>query len=348
MNHDRIILAIVAVTVAVILIGEVIVYTSSTDSFDIDADISGSDIEYSISVRGSQVYSVVAMSSGMLHMSEVYVYYDANYGTSYEKDLGPVGSHELDQEYYIDQLVKHILARGSTPVTVLSAVELEAAMTKDLASGSFQKGLVVVSGALPDTIYIGDPGDLIFNWLSNGGRLYWAGNILGKYVATPGGITDALTGFDYQMEFFGASDCQNTGDAFFASEDVSGNSLRYDLSLKNNYVRYGIDVTKLPSTRDHLSIGYTDGTYDSIVFVSYGNGMVCVVSGNYSRTQYSDLAHVVASNVCYSTVVIETVTGSVRYGNDSGSIDISGASGHITVYAYLGGYFPVYGKLFPL
>ena len=344
MKHDRMIAAIAIVTIAVILIGEVIVYTTGTDDFNVNVNLSGKNAEFDISVRGSQVYSVVAMDNGsMKSMDEVYVYYDESYASAYVVEPGPIGSHELMQEYYVDQMTKHLVNRG-TSVRILSAADLAVAMNDDI-SGVLQKGLIVASGALPDTIYTGDTADLIFDWLNDGGRLFWVGNLLGKFIATPTGIVDVTS--DYQMLFFGVSDCLNASDDYLALEDVTDNNLRYDLSLRNNDIRYAVNTSKLTTAGvSCLATGFTDGTYDSIVLTEYGNGMVCVFGGDLSREQYRDVAQIVSSGVCYNTSVLDVVSGSIRYGSDSGSIDLSAAADNVVVYVYLGGYFPVYGRSF--
>jgi len=354
MKHERIITAIAAVMIVVVLIGEVIVYTSSTDSFNVDAKYSDGNVHYSVSISGSQVFSVIVMEDGMQPMTELYVYYDDGYASCYETERGPLGSPTVDQKSYIDQLVTALAFASELRVTILSADDLRAAMTDDVSAGNITKGLVVISGALPDTIYEGNTADLVFDWLADGGRLYWLGNLLGAYYSTPTGI-DVVSG-DYQAWFFGVSDCLNmdtNGTGFVSNDFIGGAStdgLRYNLSLKNNRVKYAVDTTKLTNYR---AVGYSDdNTYASIVLTEYvgGNGMICVLAGDYSRNQRSDLVQVLSSGLCYSTDVIGTADGSVKHGTLTGEIDVSGPGGiyppNVTVYIYLGGYFPVYGRLF--
>ena len=352
MKNDRIITVLAAVMIAAVLIGEVIVYTSSTDSFDVNASYSGGNLHYSVSVSGAQPFSVVAMDNGsVLSMTELYIYYDEGYASCYKTEPGPIGSPTVDQRYYIDQLITALAFASALPVKILSADGLEAAMLDDLG-GTIRKGLVVISGALPDVVYDGDPGNLIFQWLGNGGRLYWLGNLLGAYYSTKSGIME-VSG-NYQALFFGVSDCLNpdtSGNGFVSNDFATGMStdaLRHDLSLKNNRVKYGIDVTKL--INDFRAFGYSDdNAYASIVLTEYirGNGTICVLAGDLSRNQRSDLVQVISSGVTYSTDMIGTSAGSVRYGTVSGDISVGTPAG-LTVYVYLGGYFPVYGRLFSL
>jgi len=327
---------------AVVIIGEVVVYTSGTDDFNIDATKESGNVEYTISVNGAQVYTVLAMDNGsMKAMDEIYIYYDRNYATRYEYDVGAIGSTPFTHDFYIDQLVKLLRNASSTPVRILSADELAKAMDDDIGT-PFQKGLVVVSGALPDKVY-GDSKDVdVFDWLNDGGRLYWAGNLLGKYIATADGIETASS-VD-QNKFF--ADSLNTGDTSFVDKDDETNTLRYNLSLKNNDVRYGINVAQLPAGTNYRTAGYTDGVYSSVAMVEYGNGMVCVLGGNLKKIQCSDMSQLLSSNVVHTTEVKQVFEGDVQFGKVTGKIDVSGFTGNVSIYAYLGGYFQVYGRHF--
>ena len=342
MKRD-VITVLTLVIIAIVVIGEVIVYTSGTDDFNISVEQDGNELGYSISVKGSQVYSVVVMDNdNMLPMSEVYIYYDKNYATYYKHDTGAVGSSTFTHEYYIDQLIRLIENRSGMTVRIISATELEAAMDDDIGT-AFQKGLVVISGALPDTVYTGNSTDKIFDWMDDGGRLYWAGNLVGAFYATTTSIESVPDG--YQSLFFG-SDCLNTTDASFVDKDDDSNTLRYDLSLKNNDVRFSVDVSALPVGKKHLTMGFTNGTYSSIAMMEYGKGMICVLGGDLKKTQCDDMAKMISSNVVHSTKVIDAVTGDIRFGKATGTVDVTGFTGNISVYVYLGGYFQVYGRHF--
>lgn len=341
MNNTRMIEIIAVVIIATVLLGEVIVYTSGTDDYDSNVSLSDDGIDYNISVKGSQSYNVIAMENSMAAMAEIYVYFDSSYISNYESEEGPIGSHTADQEYFIDQLIKNLEFRGISNTKVVSAEELATAMTTDIIN-EFQKGLVVVSGALPDTIY-SETSNMIFQWLSQGGRLYWAGNLLGLYSSSTSGLTEMN---DHQNKFFGIN-CLNEGEQDFASKDVTGNTLRYDLSLKNNRIRYAIDSSILEASgKQCLAVGYEENGYSSIVFTEYGKGMICVLGGDLSRNMWSDLAQIISANITYVTSVIGTTEGTERYGNVSGSMNVSGTD--ISVYVYLGGYYPVYARYYDL
>jgi len=359
MNHDRIIMIIAAVLLASILIGEVVVYTSSTDSFSVDAEYDGSGgVDYSVSVNGSQVYRVIVMENSMQPMTELYIFYDEKYASDYRIEVAPIGSKPLTQFNYIDAFVTALGVASDLPVKILTADELLDAMTDDVGSGSdILKGLLVISGALPDVIYTGSSADLIFDWLGNGGRLYWLGNILGKYYSTTTGLEEVPATTEYQKLFFGV-DCINadtSGTGFVSNDFTKGPvaDLRYDLSIKNNRIKYGIDTTVLESNGiEYRAFGYSDDSnkFACIVLTEYtgGKGMICVMAGDYSRNQRSDLIQVISSGVDHSTDILGTADGSLKYSTQTGKIDVGPSVPNMTAYIYLGGYFPVYGRMITL
>lgn len=323
--------------VAIIMIGAVYIYTIDSGRYSSDASVNDGVLGYSVSATDNKEFSVTVFTS-MVEMTDLYIYYDETYASEYEEPTVAVGAMPLTQEYYINQLKSVLDCRGIKEAIELNASELAEAMNSDVKDGQFNKGLVVISGALPDTIYAGDGHDLIFQWLNNGGRLYWAGNLIGKYIASPDGITEA--GDDYQELFFG-TECLNTGDLDIAYLDVKDNGFQSALSIMNNNIKYGVDATKLS---DAIPIGYTEGDYSSIVLSKYGDGMICVFGGEYSNNQRTDLAQIIASNISYSSEMIDCVKGNVKGGTQISSIDLAGVSGDISVYIYMGGYYTVYGK----
>lgn len=346
MKFDRVLEILAVVLIAVVLVGEVVVYTTGQDSYSSNAEVDGDVLSYSVGADGSECYSVIVMDNGdMSEMTEVYIYYDDSYMSNYEEVEVAIGAKSLDQDYYIEQLVKQLDYSGAVTVTILNAEELAEALQSDIDCGDYTKGLIVISGALPDTVYTGESSNLIFTWMEDGGRLYWLGNLIGSCYATQDSL---ITVEDYQMLFFGV-ECLNTGDTEGEISDVSGNDLRYYLSLSNDSVEYGIDVDALISVKgsdDVLALGYYQDGYASIVMTSYGEGMICVIGGEYSDDQRGDLVQVVCSQVCYTTEVVTDITGSVTRETITGEYDLEGFTGNIAVYIYLGGYYPVHGDFY--
>jgi len=336
-------LSVLAVAiVAIVLIGEYAVYADGLYRYDADVQADGA---FTVSASGSENYSVVLTDNGgFTAVSSLYIYYDSSYGSNVKSVTVEIGAKGLTQDYYLSQLVNTLKYRGLTDVTYVNAEELAAALAADAASGTTAgKGLVVINGALPDTVYTGSSGDLILTWIHAGGSLYWAGGLLGAYVAHSDKTVEAVTG-DYQCLFFTA-DCLNTSETVTAFSEIAENSYRQDLSLMNNVVTYGVATAKL-TAGTYLAAGYTENGYASIACVQCGNGMVCIMGGDYSNNQRSDLATVICAGLCWSSQELDCQTGSVTRGTANGDLTVPSTHGKLVAYALLGGCFSVYGKSF--
>jgi len=331
--------------VAVVVIGEAYVYTIGDGRYSSDVRVTddGLGVEYSLTSKGSEQYSVLVLDNRTFEKIDTYyIYYDTDYGSELKKVPVPVGAKELTQEYHISQLITILHDRGVDNIVMLNASGLAAAMSSDIPAEAGTKGLIVLSGALPDTIYEGGPTDLIFDWLSAGGSLYWAGNLLGAYYGTSGGVVVPVTG--YEELFFGVSGCLNAGDTGSGISDVPGNDHRYSLSLMNGRTEYGVNVSVF-GIGSYLAIGYTDGTYCSAAMIKFGKGMICVLAGDFSNEQRHDLAQIVASGISAYTDTAGYANGDVKRGTVTGRVDVNLAPGNnYVVYVYYGGYFTVYGR----
>ena len=345
MRSNTVLTVIFVAIVATVLIGEAYVYTINDGRYSSDVNVNATKdgIVYSVSSKGSDIYSVLVLDNGAFERTETfYIFYDESYGSRLEKVQVPVGAKELTQWYYISQLVLTLNNRGVNNIEILNAADLAAAMASDLAPGgkATAKGLIVLSGALPDTIYRGYASDTVFNWIAAGGSLYWAGNLLGAYYSTPDGGTVPVTE-DYQLNFFGRSDCLNKEESGPVLDDITTNDLGRSLSMMNNRTRYGVDL----SVGGGLAIGYTDGIYGSAVMVRSGAGMICVLAGDLSNEQRHDLAQIVASGISPDSKNAGYAEGVIKRGTVTGTVDVAFVAGNnYTVYIYCGGYFTVYGK----
>ena len=334
-------MVIAVAMIAILVIGEVIVYTS--DSSDYSADIGMEDgvIEYDLGSRDSKVFDILVNdNNGYEAVHKLYLYLDTGYASKYSVDEADVGAAPTDQEYYLEQLVQLLEYRSDIETEFVDASQLREVMEDGVASGDCSgTGLVVVSGALPDTVYTGSLDDTVFDWISLGGTMYWAGGMIGAYYAT---TDDVYPVSDYQTLFFG-SDCLNTGDVTKAYSVVESNDYTSALSLSNNDVTYAVSQTALPEGTQSLSIGYEEDGYSSITLVGSGSGSVVVFGGQLGNFQRYDMAQVIASGIGPSSEIVEHVHGTVS-GSASGEIDVGSAD--VAVYVYLGGYYPVFGKGF--
>ncbi|AIZ57016.1 hypothetical protein Mpt1_c11540 [Candidatus Methanoplasma termitum] len=345
MRTNAILSMLFVIVLGAVLIGEVYVYTFNTGGYSSDVSLSGNEIDYGVTSHISTTYSIIITDNGNFSPNtSYYIYYDESYASKVNAVEIPVGAKALTEDYYISQLVHMLDYRGITNIEILNARELEERLSADTEAGTCAKGLIVLSGALPDTVYTGQNSDIIFSWLNDGGRLYWAGNLLGRYVSTPDGITDlGEKNNEYQVGFFG-TECLNTGETTTAYSDVTDNEYRFTLSMMNNNVKYGVDTSALPLS---LHVGYTEGGYYSTVLTAFGTngGMICVLGGDYSSYQRHDLAQVISSGLSPSSVMIGHATGDLKRTTLHGTIEIGTHDRNVMAYVYYGGYFPTYGRL---
>ena len=323
---------------AVILVGEYATY-GNVYRYDSSADAAGN---FSVYDSGSHCYTAVLTDNGGFQApTRFYIYYDEGYGSVVHDAKVEVGAKALDQQYYLSQLVNNLKYYSVTDVTYVNASELAAKMSEPAVG----VGLIVISGALPETVYDGTAGPVL-TWIAAGGSLYWAGEAIGKYVGKADGtVAEAPAG--YEALFLGTGTLNpETGDTR-ALEDIASNTYRRDLSLKNNDVRYAVNMASAGA--DSLAVGYQKDGCASSVLVKNGTGMVCVMGGNYSNNQRMDLANIIASGISYCSVELDCKNGTVARGTANGTFDAMPAAGHnASVFLYLGGDFSVYGKLYTM
>ncbi len=331
--NDRRLLIATALIIAVIIAGEAYIYCNDWDDM-YDVEISGKDV--SIRADSSVIYDIVAIDNGSkVPSSRVVLYYDSDQGEKLDGTRHATGGTYLSQEYYISQLGIQLKNRGTATET-MDADRLRIMMESAISSGRCNQSVVMVSGTIPDTVYSGDGSDLILRWLDMGGRIYWAGGIIGQYVSSSGGTVENL-GSDRQSLFLGAV-CQNPETTYGLSETEGG--WRTSLCLAGNGTRYAVDPTM---TESSLAMGYTDGRYSSVCLVGHGSGTVCILGGVLSNDQRYDMAQIVSAGVTDESVLVEHIHGSVTRSTVTETIAID-SSKNIMVYTYLGGYFTVYGR----
>lgn len=335
---ERPVLAIAAVLIALILIGEIYVYTVNPDDLydsSCSFDKTGNSIQYSITSNSSNCYSVVVTDNGSTTApTDIYFYYDEEYKSTAVAEKQPIGSKQLTEKYYLEQLEKQLANRGIKVKGWLNASELAG-----FVDDHFDCGLVMASGSLPSTVYSGPQSNSndIKSWINNGGSLYWVGGILGKTISTKDEVV-SVEG-DYQEYFFGASNCLNESDDNVVTEDyLVENDYRHSLSIMNNRVKYGFEIGT------GLGLGYCNSKYVSAGIAKCGTaGMVCIVGGDYSNNQRADLAQIISAGLTPYSQEIHVDSGTVTRCTVNGTINCS-TDTNLNVYIYLGGYYVVYGR----
>ena len=332
-------LVILAVVLcAVVVLGEAFTYWIDVHDYDAKAEFSSGRMDYSVSSSGSDTYSVVLMDdNGMESVKELHIYVDTGYDKYYQDVHKKSGIYHTEEQYYSEQIMKHLEFRGFKDVTLVEKDEL-IAYIDDTMSNPIGHGLFITSYALPSEIYSGNASDKILKWIDNGGTLYWSSSEIGKYYVDDNGLHEVA---DNQLLFFGR-ECVNTGNLEHATKTID-NGFRESFTLQDSGLKYALDTSELGNS---LSIGYCEDEYSSISFVKHGNGMICVI-GTMDEiiAQMEDTAQIIASGITYASEIIDTVKGDVVRGTVKGSIDYT-AVGNGCAYIYIGGTYTLYGRCF--
>ena len=334
MKKENRIVVVTMLILAAILVGEAYAYLPSDYGYSSEATLANGTVDYGIRTNGSNVYDVLLLDNKGYEAPEtLYVYRDPGFASNVNEDVAvEVGAQRMTQDYYIDQLILNLEYRGMTDVRILDASELGSALESDLTSSPVSKGLVMVSGAIPSNLFSGSSDDLLPKWVSQGGSLYWAGAVIGQYVAEG----KDLVKVDGSDVFIGTNSFET--EVRLAGSDAM---FRSELSYEYNHLVYAPDLSS--TSRTSLGAGYTDGVYDSVSLVSMGEGMVCIVAGEYNSKQIRDMSATVCSGLSPYSVVIGFDEGIVRESVDGG-FDVSAIQGNISLYVSVGGYFCVYAQ----
>lgn len=333
---DKIVVAAILVFI-IVLAGEFIVYGSDVFKYDADAEWTEDGIDYSVYSSGSDTYSVILSDNGKFDaVSSLYIYLDETYDDYFEQADSVVDMDRIDQSYWIDQIEKKSKNARFEDVIVCNESELIGILND--TENSRSRGLLVISYALPQSVYTGSEEDLLLKWISSGGSMYWMGSQIGKFYTSP----DSLKIVDNNQSLFFGIDCVNTGDTDLATSRIDSNVFAASLSLKNNSVKYGLNSESLT---DSLAIGYCENGFSSITFVRHGDGMICVLGGDYTYALTDDFTQILAAGVAYCTEILIVETGEVERETLHHSIKIN-PNDCTNVYIYIGGYYAVYGESF--
>jgi hypothetical protein len=196
-----------------------------------------------------------------------------------------------------------------------------------------------MSYALPVGIYSGSDGDVLFKWLAAGGSLYWMSSPIGMFYRTE----DRLSEVGNAQELFFGEECVNMDFAGPALSVIEDNGFTDALCLKWNRVLYGI---KPLDTEGQISTGFSHEGYSSVSMVPFGDGMICVVGGDYDRYQCDDVSQIIASGLSCHSKILEHKSGTVTRGTVNMIFDRPSDAGNLSLYLSIGGYYTVFGRAF--
>ena len=321
---------IIAVFVIVLVgIGEVGAYYSYTNNYGSSVQWTSSGLEYSVNSNGSDGYKVVAMNHSE-PLSELCFYLDSEFDSNLSKAREVDTVLGYNQNHAVNQMMRHTQFRGLENTRALDESGLFDYLSSTLSDPK-GKGVMVIGYELPSAVYSGHSTDLLFEWIDNGGTLYWAGSEIGKFYSEAGVLHSVSNN---QELFFGVSECVYKGTQ--KATETDGVFCRA-LSLQNSRMNNALSAA-IPNS---LAIGYFCEGYASVSLVAHGLGTVCVFSGDLSLTQYDDMAQVISAGITPHTTLADCQAGDVR-GTVNGHVSAPSDS----AYIYIGGVNTVYGRAY--
>ena len=335
---DRLVLLSV-ILCAVVLFGEFTAYGPNPHNYSSDLTMGDGGAVVTVSSSGSDTYTAIFMDSGSYSPpARLYILSDERYDSSFNDADKIVGLKRFDLLHAIDQVSRSLKVRGFEDIVICNDEQLFTSMTEDLGS-DIPKGLLVMTYALPESIYSGRPGDLIFDWIAKGNSLYWMDSPIGKLYRSG----DEIVSVDnYQQLFFG-KECVNESGVNLALSAIDGDGLTTALALKWNRTLFGLDTSGID---DAVSIGFYQDGFSSVSMVPFGKGMICVVGGTYDRYQCDDVSQLISSGVSCYTIVLKIESGKVKRDTVEIVFKVPDNTKFLRVYVSIGGYYTVYGGAF--
>lgn len=208
--------------------------------------------------------------------------------------------------------------------TQFNASELRDKLTSDLPGPVSGKGLLVFSGALPDTVF---STSLLEDWIDAGGFLYWTGDTIGRYMSTP----DDMIEVDRGSDLVGTDSFEDDVRAAYDTD------YRRQFAYESQLLHYVPDLDSVRSSgRQALGAGFTDDEgHCTVSYIQKGSGQVCVTGGDYNMIQIRDMA--IACGLTYASVITESSHEEFR-DSASGPYGIT-TVGNISLFVSIGGYF---------
>lgn len=323
-------LVVTILVFAGIVAGQTLTYFAVPNSYSANAGIQGSDIVYEVSTNSSVNYTVLAYDNAK-EADRLFIYYDESYAVR--------GITHKDQKKFISQTISELKIRNFRGTTeTVNAERLGEIVGSPYVPGD---AVLMTSGVLPDTVYDNGTVD-IFDWVKDGGSLYWIGQNVGAEVAAGKTVSDVP---GYQTVIFGA-ECINPSEKTQRATVRSDDPLSKALMIDHDDVRYGLDVNMSNALSLGFEYEYEGKAYGSAVLAGIGGngGMICVLGGSPNDTLRTSLAQIISSGVSNASELIESVNGSLVRNKATGTLDVSAGTGEIGVHIRMGSPNLVYAR----
>ena len=314
-----------AILFAAVFVGQTLTYFAVPNRYDASAELSGSEAVYNVSTNSAVTYTVLSYDNAK-EVNRLFVYYDegyASYGVTHE-----------GQNRFIGQTIAELAVRGFTNAVIVNAAELSDALD------GFKEGdaVLITSGVLPDTVY-SDTNSKMFDWVDNGGNLYWIGYAIGAMYADGTVLAEVPL---YQENIFGIGDCILMDQ--IRSAERSADPLSSGLMLNNNSLEFSLNVAAIGTGLKAKSLGFEHGGYSSVSLVERGDGWICVIGGSLGSAERVSVSQLISSGVTASSEFIGTANGSIVRGTATGTIEAAGSD--IGVHIRMGEPNIVYARTF--
>ncbi len=324
--------AIVIAVCAVIFIGEAYAYLPDDYGYESSASDAGEYAEYSVTVNGSHEYAASLISCGdYVPVTSVYLFLEEGRTSQYSDGNDFFLSRMDEPGFYLEQTRTSLGICGIDDTEYVDMDGLAEALSSDISEGTVAgKGLVMVYGAFPMTVYDGTSGGTALEWMEAGGTVYWVGPAPGDYVMT-------RDGYEYAggRAFF-------TGTAEYLADDIPADTegpFRKELQLKGDLLQNAPDMSG--TGMESLTAGYMSGSLGTLTFVKEGSGQICIAAGGVSLFQAEDIASAASAGLCWCSVLLDSQSGTT-HGSGSGTLDKNGASGTLCVYVTVGDAYQIY------
>ncbi len=143
---DRKMVAIGVAIVAVILLGQCLSYYTNSNSTSISTEVNGSEISYTIKSSSDFVCDEIHLRNGFDTPRTFYILTDPSYGST-------MSESDMKSTCYL--LSREIGLCSSVTVKSADAGKVSDMIDSSLSSGDFGIGLIIITGAIPDTLYDG-------------------------------------------------------------------------------------------------------------------------------------------------------------------------------------------------
>ena len=332
MNRGTMLISLAAVLLAAaVLAGEFLAYNPVTER-DAEAQWSDGSVSYSVRSTGSDAWNSVLLeeSGPYTAPTRALIYIDPDYDGNYSEacSLSDADPFHNDPSDTAGQIELNLKMRGLADTVRVGDEELAAEISSGSGGGT---ALIVISYALPSSVYTGSGSDPLIAWISSGGAVYWLGSEAGLLYKTADGLAKVS---ENTLLGAGTGVCHEN----VQSGDETGGGLTSALKLSCTSVMFGTD--------SGLQAGYCLGAYASMSFIGMGSGYVCAVAGDAGYYSIGDLSQALAAGITPGTSVLAYDGGTAVRETLDRSFGFSGTAAGKSLYIYFGGTYACKGAVF--